>query len=68
VLIAGGADVAQQYLTAELVDEVQVHVAPVLLGSGVRLFDHLGDDVKLEPDRVIESPHVTHLRYRVVKG
>lgn len=68
VLIAGGADVVQQALTAGLVDEVQVHVAPVFLGSGVRLFDNLGDDVKVEPARVIESPNVTHLRYRVVKS
>jgi dihydrofolate reductase len=67
VLIAGGADVAQQYLTAGLIDEVQVHIAPVLLGSGVRLFDNLGEDVKVEPVRVIESPNVTHVRYRVVK-
>ena len=65
VLIAGGADVAQQALTAGLVDEVQVHVAPVLLGGGARLFDNLGADVKVAPDRVIESPNVTHLRYRV---
>ncbi len=65
VLIAGGADVAQQALTAGLVDEVQVHVAPVLLGGGARLFDNLGADVEVAPDRVIESPNVTHLRYRV---
>jgi len=67
VLVAGGADVVQQALAAGLVDEVQVHIAPVLLGSGVRLFDNLGADVKVEPDRVIESPNVTHVRYRVVK-
>ena len=65
VLVAGGADVVQQALAAGLVDEVQVHIAPVLLGSGVRLFDNLGPDVKVEPDRVIESPNVTHVRYRV---
>jgi dihydrofolate reductase len=68
VLVAGGADVAQQALTAGLVDEVQVHIAPVLLGGGVRLFDNLGTDVKVEPDRVIESPNVTHVRYRVPKS
>jgi dihydrofolate reductase len=66
VLIAGGAAVAQQALTAGLVDEVQVHVAPVLLGGGVRLFDNLGPEVKVEPLRVVEPPNVTHLRYRVV--
>jgi dihydrofolate reductase len=68
ILIAGGADVAQQYLKARLLDEIQLHVAPLLLGDGVRLFDGLGpDDVKLELADVVESPKVTHVRYRVVK-
>jgi dihydrofolate reductase len=68
VLVAGGADVAQQSLRARLLDEMQIHVVPLLLGGGVRLFDNLdGDDVKLELTRVIDSPAVTHLRYRVVK-
>jgi dihydrofolate reductase len=66
VLVAGGADVIQQYLKAGLLDELQIHVVPVLLGDGVRLFeDHLGSDrPELECTRVIESPAVTHLRYR----
>jgi dihydrofolate reductase len=64
-----GADVAQQLLRAGKVDEIQVSVAPVLLGAGVRLFDHLGPDpIALEQVRVIESDGVTHLRYRVVRG
>jgi dihydrofolate reductase len=68
VALAGGASVAQQYLRAGLLDEVQIHVAPVLLGGGVRLFEQLGAGaVQLEGTRVIESPAVTHLRYRVVK-
>ncbi len=68
VSIAGGAEVAQQYLRAGLLDELQVHVAPVFLGGGVRLFDDLGDDViQLEAVRVLESPYVTHLKYRVGK-
>ena len=68
VLVAGGANVVQQYLRAGLLDEFQIHVAPILLGDGVRLFDQLGpDDVDLEATRVIESPTVTHLRYQVVK-
>jgi len=68
VALAGGASVAQQYLEAGLLDDVQIHVAPVLLGGGVRLFDQLGaGPVQLEGTRVIESPAVTHLRYRVVK-
>lgn len=68
VSVAGGASVAQQYLEAGLVDEFQIHVAPLLLGGGVRLFDRLGiGQVALEVIRVVESPAVTHLRYRVVK-
>jgi dihydrofolate reductase len=68
VAVAGGANVAQQYLRAGLLDELQVHVAPALLGDGVRLFDDLGDEpIALECTRVIESPAVTHLKYRVVK-
>jgi dihydrofolate reductase len=65
VLIAGGADVAKQYLAAGLLDELQLHVAPLLLGDGVRLFDDRAGATELELTRVIESPHVTHLRYRV---
>jgi dihydrofolate reductase len=65
--VSGGADAIQQYLRAGLLDEVQVHVAPLLLGQGTRLFDHLGaDPVDLEITRVVESPAVTHLRYRVL--
>ena len=66
VLIAGGAQVAQQYLKAGLLDEIQLHVAPVLLGGGVRLFDNLGPgDAKLELANVTESSAVTHIRYAV---
>jgi dihydrofolate reductase len=68
VYVAGGASIVQQYLRAGLLDELQIHVAPVLLGGGTRLLDDLGPDpAKLEATRVIESPNVTHLRYRVVK-
>jgi dihydrofolate reductase len=66
VAVAGGASVVQQCLDAGLVDEFQVHVAPLFLGDGVRLFDRLGVK-QLEGIRVIESPTVTHLRYRVLK-
>ena len=67
VAIAGGAKIAQQYLQAGLLDEIQLHVAPVLLGDGVRLFEnHLGSELReVECTSVIESPAVTHLRYRV---
>ena len=70
VAIGGGGNVAQQYLKAGLLDELQLHVVPVLLGGGVRLFeDHLAvGPGELERTRVTESPTgVTHLSYRVVK-
>jgi dihydrofolate reductase len=66
VSVAGGADVVQQYLSAGLIDEMQIHIAPLLLGDGVRLFGGLGaEPPALEVTRVIESPTVTHIRYRV---
>jgi dihydrofolate reductase len=66
VQVSGGADVAQQYLREGLMDEVQIHVAPLLLGDGVRLFEGLGSErPTLELTRVVESPAVTHIRYRV---
>jgi dihydrofolate reductase len=61
-----GASVPQQALRAGLVDEIQIHLAPTLLGAGVRLFDHLGSQpIELEPLRVVPAPNVTHLRFRV---
>jgi dihydrofolate reductase len=67
VLIAGGGEAAQQFLRAGLLDVVQVHVAPVFLGDGVRLFDGIPlDTVALEAERVVASPNVTHLRFRVI--
>jgi len=64
----GGANTAQQYLQAGLLDEIQIHLVPVLLGEGRRLFEHLGTlHIELESTRVIESPGVTHLKFRVVK-
>jgi len=67
VFIGGGADVINQYLAAGLVDELELHVVPILLGGGERLFDGVRPDVKLEVLRVVEAPGVTHLKYRVVK-
>ncbi len=59
ISIAGGGAVVQQYLDAGLVDEFQVHVAPVLLGDGIRLFDQPGSDqIELEIVRVVESDAV----------
>ncbi|GAA1821997.1 dihydrofolate reductase family protein [Luedemannella flava] len=69
VVIGGGARAVQQYLAAGLVDELALHVAPVLMGAGRRLFEQIGDHVRrLEVVRVVESPHATHLRYRIGKG
>ena len=66
VAVAGGANLAQQYLAAGLLDELQIHLAPVFLGDGVRLFDNLGtEQIDLEVTRAIHSPAVTHLRYRI---
>jgi dihydrofolate reductase len=67
VAVAGGANVVQQYLAAGLLDELQVHVVPMLLGGGVRLFAEGADTVGLENIRAIESPSVTHLKYRVLR-
>jgi dihydrofolate reductase len=66
VAVGGGAAVIQQYLAAGLVDQMQIHVANVLLGSGIRLFEDIGPDrIGLRVTRVISSPLVTHLRYEV---
>lgn len=68
IQVSGGADTVQQFIRAGLLDELQVHLAPVLLGEGVRLFDRVDPEpVELQVTRVIDSPKVTHLRYRVVK-
>jgi len=64
VSLAGGANAARQYLAAGLVDEMEINLAPTLLGSGERLFDGLGDDLHgLELVRTIAAPKVTHLKF-----
>jgi dihydrofolate reductase len=66
VSLGGGADVAQQYLGAGLIDELQLNVVPILLGEGTRLFDNISvSDLGLEQIQVIEAPGVAHLKYRV---
>lgn len=68
VSLGGGANVIQQYLAAGLVDDLQLNVVPAMLGEGTRLFDNIaGGDIKLESVRVVETPGVTHLKYRVVR-
>jgi dihydrofolate reductase len=67
VYVGGGANVVQQYLRAGLVDELQIHVAPLLLGGGVRLFADAESPTNLELDRVVDSPGATHLRYRLAR-
>jgi dihydrofolate reductase len=69
VHVAGGADVVQQYLNAGLLDELQIHVAPMLLGSGTRLLDNLdAAAIELRATRVRSSPYVTHLKYEVARA
>jgi dihydrofolate reductase len=64
VSLAGGARAARQYLAAGLVDEMEIHVVPTLLGSGERLFDGIGDDLHgLELVRTVAAPKVTHLKF-----
>ncbi|MFL5930311.1 MAG: dihydrofolate reductase family protein [Gaiellaceae bacterium] len=67
VLIAGGAETIQQYLAAGLIDEFEIHVAPMLLGSGTPLFGGAAAErPPVELTRVLSSPGAAHLRYRVV--
>jgi dihydrofolate reductase len=67
VWLAGGASVIRQYLAARLLDEIELSIAPVLLGAGERPFDGTAD-AELEQVRVVEAPGVTHIRYRVVNA
>jgi len=68
VFVVGGAETVQQYLAAGLIDEFEIHVAPMLLGAGTQLFGELGANLpQVELDTVVSSPAATHVRYRVVK-
>jgi dihydrofolate reductase len=68
VVVGGGANIAQQYLNAGLLDEIQLHLISTLLGQGIRLFEHFGtESIELESTGVIEGSGVTHLRFRVIK-
>ena len=66
VSIAGGASAVRQYLAAGKLDELYLHIAPVVLGAGERLLEGVGDPV-LEPVKVVASPAVTHIKYRIVR-
>ncbi len=67
VLVTGGASAVNQFLAAGLIDEIMINLVPRLLGSGERLLDGVGPDLKLEQLRAVEAPGVVHLKYRVVK-
>jgi dihydrofolate reductase len=64
-VLVHGAFTAQTALEAGVLDELQIHLIPVLFGSGRRLFEMLPARVELEVERVIDTPHATHIRYRV---
>ncbi|SFT51376.1 Dihydrofolate reductase [Geodermatophilus amargosae] len=68
VAVGGGADVARQCLAAGLVDEVQLHVVPIVVGDGLPLFTRPSRALRLTPVRVVSAPSVTHCRYRVEPG
>lgn len=65
VQVNGGADVGRQFLNAGLLDEVRLHIAPIILGAGTRLFDGVRTDVQLVPREAQNEPAVTHLVYDV---
>ena len=68
ISVMGGANIAQQFIEAGLLDEISIHLVPVLFGSGLRLFDHhTNKHIQLETAEVIETKEATHLRFRVVK-
>ena len=68
VAMGGGANVAQQCIAAGLVDEMWLHVVPILLGDGEQLLENLGSPLpRFEQVEVVEAPGVTHLKYRVLK-
>jgi dihydrofolate reductase len=65
VYVLGGANIAQQCINAGLLDEMTIHVAPVLLGAGVRLFENLEKQIELEQIKVTEAPGITHIQFRL---
>jgi dihydrofolate reductase len=68
IAIMGGGNIAAQYIEHGLVDEISIHLVPVLFGSGIRLFEHLSSaHIPLETLEVIETKEAIHLRFRVIK-
>lgn len=68
VVIGGGANIARQFMQAGLIEEIQIHLIPKLLGAGIRLFeDGVGSQMRLENLGTIDAPDATHLRFRVLK-
>jgi dihydrofolate reductase len=68
VTVMGGAKVGQQYIAAGLIDEISIHLVPVLFHSGTRMFEHLeGEHIQLEPAWVIETTSAIHLRFRIIR-
>jgi len=67
VSLMGGADVFRQALAGGFVDEIELHVVPVLFGAGTRLFDALPEQIKLEPTTLLDTPLARHIAYRVVR-
>jgi len=67
VAIMGGANTINQYLAAGLLDELWLHIVPVTIGEGARLFEGVGG-LELEPVELSRTPLVTHIRYRVKKN
>src|SRR5215831_3209157 len=68
VCVVGGGEFAQQCLKAGVLDEIRLHLAPLLLSAGTRLFDHIRPERLLEKTSMIESPLATHLTFRVNNG
>jgi dihydrofolate reductase len=68
VAVMGGADIGQQFIRAGLIDEISIHLVPVLFGGGTRMFEYLGGEhIRLETAGGIETPEATHLRFRVAE-
>jgi dihydrofolate reductase len=67
IMIAGGAHTIQQFIAARMLDELYLHIVPIVLGAGERLLENVGDPT-LQPVKVVASPAVTHVKYRLVRS